>query len=78
LRIEVLDFLYTLVRLTKPERVLETGTWLGRSATAIASALRANGIGYLVTIELNGEAGGGRKVRLYKGQCSWAQSPLAA
>ena len=54
--IEVLDFLYTLVRLTKPQRVLETGTWLGRSAIAIASALRDNGIGHLVTIELNGEA----------------------
>jgi predicted O-methyltransferase YrrM/glycosyltransferase involved in cell wall biosynthesis len=54
--IEVLDFLYTLVRLTKPERVLETGTWFGRSAIAIASALRDNGIGHLVTIELNGEA----------------------
>jgi glycosyltransferase involved in cell wall biosynthesis len=54
--IEVLDFLYTLVRLTKPQRVLETGTWLGRSAIAIASALRDNGIGHLVTIELNREA----------------------
>ena len=54
--VEVLDFLYTLVRLTKPQRVLETGTWLGRSAIAIASALRDNGIGHLVTIELNGEA----------------------
>jgi glycosyltransferase involved in cell wall biosynthesis/protein-L-isoaspartate O-methyltransferase len=54
--IEVLDFLYTLVRLTKPQRVLETGTWLGRSAIAIASALRDNGIGHLVTIESNGEA----------------------
>jgi predicted O-methyltransferase YrrM len=51
-----LDFLYTLVRLIKPQRVLETGTWLGRSAIAIASALRDNGIGHLFTIELNGEA----------------------
>jgi hypothetical protein len=54
--IEVLDFFYTLVRLTKPQRVLETGTWLGRSAIAIASALRDNGIGNLVTIEVNAEA----------------------
>ena len=54
--IEVLDFLYTLVRLIKPERVLETGTWLGRSAIAIASALRDNGVGHLVTIELNEQA----------------------
>jgi hypothetical protein len=53
--IEVLDFLYALVRLTKPERVLETGTWPGRSAIAIASALRDNGIGHLVTIELDGQ-----------------------
>jgi len=54
--IEVLDFLYALVRLIKPQRVLETGTWLGRSAIAIASALRDNGIGHLSTIELNREA----------------------
>jgi glycosyltransferase involved in cell wall biosynthesis len=53
--VEVLDFLYALVRLTKPDRVLETGTWFGRSAIAIAAALRDNGFGQLLTIERSDE-----------------------
>jgi predicted O-methyltransferase YrrM/glycosyltransferase involved in cell wall biosynthesis len=53
---EVLDFLYTLVRLVKPERAIETGTWLGRSAVAIGLALRDNGFGKLVSLEVDPEA----------------------
>src|SRR6266436_6207771 len=52
---EVLDFLYTLVRLVKPERAIETGTWLGRSAVAIGSAMRDSGFGKLVSLELDPE-----------------------
>jgi hypothetical protein len=52
---EVLDFLYTLVRLVKPKNALETGTWLGRSAIAIASALRDNGFGHLISLEADPE-----------------------
>jgi predicted O-methyltransferase YrrM/glycosyltransferase involved in cell wall biosynthesis len=52
---EVLDFLYALVRLIKPEHAVETGTWLGRSAVAIASALRDNGLGHLVSLESDSE-----------------------
>ncbi len=54
---EVLDLLYTLVRAIKPTRALETGTWLGRAAVAIGTALRDNGYGTLTTIELDPEAG---------------------
>ncbi len=53
---EVLDFLYALVHMVKPRSVIETGTWLGRSAIAIASALRDNGFGHATTIEINPEA----------------------
>ena len=53
--VEVLDFLYAFVRMIKPARVLETGTWFGRSAMAIASALRDNGFGHLLTIEQSNE-----------------------
>jgi hypothetical protein len=52
---EVLDFLYALVRLIKPEHAVETGTWLGRSAVAIASALRDNGFGHLISLESDSE-----------------------
>ncbi|MBV8174816.1 MAG: glycosyltransferase, partial [Verrucomicrobia bacterium] len=52
---EVIDFLYALVRMVKPECALETGTWLGRSAIAIGSALRDNGFGYLISLETDPE-----------------------
>lgn len=52
---EVLDFLYGLVRLVKPEHAIETGAWLGRSAVAIGSALRDNGIGHLSSLESDPE-----------------------
>jgi predicted O-methyltransferase YrrM len=51
---EILEFLAALVRATKPEFVLETGTHLGRSACYIADALRRNGVGRMVTLETNG------------------------
>jgi predicted O-methyltransferase YrrM len=53
--VEVLEFLNALVRMTKPDRVIETGTWFGRSAIAIASALRYSGSGHLWTMEQNDE-----------------------
>lgn len=64
--VEVLDFLYTLVRLIKPTNALETGTWLGRSAIAIASAMRDNGFGHLQTIELNDEVAAVARRRIEK------------
>jgi predicted O-methyltransferase YrrM len=53
---EVLDLLHVLVRLIKPERVLETGTWIGLSSCAIGTALVANGFGRLTTLEVNADA----------------------
>ncbi len=50
--LEVLDAIHTLVRLVKPACAIETGTWLGRSAVAIGTALRANGFGRLTTVEV--------------------------
>jgi len=38
-----------------PEHAVETGTWLGRSAVAIASALRENGFGHLISLESDSE-----------------------
>ncbi len=52
---EVVDFLHALVRLVKPVHVLETGTWIGLSASAIAMAQRANGFGRLTTLEINAD-----------------------
>jgi predicted O-methyltransferase YrrM len=52
---EVGDFLYGLVRLTKPDVCIETGTHYGDSAIQIGKALKANGRGHLSTCETSTE-----------------------
>jgi glycosyltransferase involved in cell wall biosynthesis len=54
--LETIEFLYTLIRLTKPKFVLETGTWHGTAALAMGAALRDNARGSLVSIELDTES----------------------
>jgi len=51
--IEVLDFLKSLVTTIKPQLVVETGTFIGYGAIAIAQGLKANGFGRLITIEFD-------------------------
>ena len=53
--LEVGEFLYGLVRMMKPERILETGTHQGIAASYLAAALKKNGSGHLDTIEWEGE-----------------------
>lgn len=50
---EVGEFLYSFMRLIKPNFVLETGTHQGVSSSFIASALKNNGFGVLHTHEFN-------------------------
>lgn len=45
------EFFYGLVRLVKPENVLETGTHKGVGASYIGKALKDNKLGHLTTIE---------------------------
>jgi Predicted O-methyltransferase len=49
--VETAEFLHALVRLTKPELVVEAGTGRGYAAFSIATALAENGHGRLVTFE---------------------------
>lgn len=51
--IEVLDFLKALVITTKPNLVVETGTFIGYGAIALAQGLKSNGFGRLITIEFD-------------------------
>lgn len=53
--IEYLDFWASLVGITKPELVLETGTYWGWGTVSIATALLRNGLGELHSIEMNRE-----------------------
>lgn len=51
--VEVLEFLRTLVTTTKPELVVETGTFLGISTLHIAEGLKQNGFGRVITCEFD-------------------------
>ena len=53
--VETLEFLYSLVRLLKPSLIVETGTWHGHSAVAFGKAVRQNGMGKVVTFEIDPE-----------------------
>ena len=53
---EVTEMLRALVRLTKPETVVETGAYHGRTTAAIASALELNGAGRVTTYEIDAAA----------------------
>lgn len=50
--VEVSEFLYSLVRMIKPQLALETGTHIGVSAIYIAQALENNSKGELFTFEI--------------------------
>jgi predicted O-methyltransferase YrrM len=50
--LEVLSFLYVFTLMTKPDRVLEIGTFEGESAKAMGSALQENKRGKLRTIDI--------------------------
>jgi predicted O-methyltransferase YrrM len=50
--VEVLDFLYSLVRTIKPQLIVETGTHKGLSSCYMGKALRDNGRGKLITCEV--------------------------
>jgi predicted O-methyltransferase YrrM len=53
--LEALECLAAIVRVVKPEFVLETGTNRGVSAMYLAEALRRNGRGRMVTLEINAD-----------------------
>ena len=52
---EVGEFLYGLVRMIKPQAVLETGLYKGWSGAYIAEALKENEFGHLDTIEIESQ-----------------------
>lgn len=49
---EECEFLYGLVKIVQPTSILETGTFTGCSALFMAQALKDNGHGRLVTLEI--------------------------
>lgn len=52
---EVLDFLYALVVMLKPHRLIETGCYRGHGTEALARGIRANGFGILESCDLGHE-----------------------
>ena len=44
---------YSLIRVLKPQRIVETGVWFGMSSFSILHALKRNGGGHLWSIDFN-------------------------
>ena len=73
--VEVLDFLKALVATTKPELVVETGTFSGLSTLRIAEGLRANGVGRVITCELDPKVfAAARKRFIESGLSEWIEA----
>lgn len=53
--VEVAELVGAMVRALQPEYVVETGTYVGRTAEVIGRALARNGHGWLDTLEVAGE-----------------------
>ena len=51
--VEVCEFLYSFVRILKPQSILETGTCFGISGAYLAQGCKDNGFGKVTTIEYN-------------------------
>jgi predicted O-methyltransferase YrrM len=62
--VEVLEFLRTIVTTTKPDLVVETGTFSGVSTLWIAEGLEANGRGRVITCEYDPEIYKNAKARI--------------
>jgi len=52
---EVGEFLFGLIRILKPQNILETGTYKGWSTAYMSAGLRENSFGEITTIEYNKE-----------------------
>jgi len=50
---EVNDFLYALVRLIKPQFIVETGCYMGDGTEKMAVALKHNGVGKIITCDID-------------------------
>jgi len=46
------NFLYLLIRKFKPKVIVEIGTWIGSTCFSMAQAVRKNGVGKIVTIDI--------------------------
>lgn len=62
---EVTELVAAFVRATQPEYCVETGTCFGQTAEAIGNALKANGHGHLVTLEVDAD-----KVAMARQRCT--------
>lgn len=51
--LEVAEFVAALVRMLKPQLVIESGSWLGYTTQLIGQALQANGAGSCISVEIN-------------------------
>jgi predicted O-methyltransferase YrrM len=53
--LEVLKFLRSVIILFKPSLILETGAWFADGTVALGTALKENGFGKLITLEIDAQ-----------------------
>ena len=71
---EVLEFLRTLVTTTKPDLIVETGTFSGISTLRMAEALKRNGRGKIITCEFDAVVYAKAKARIAEsGLSDWIE-----
>ena len=76
---ETLEFLYSFVRLIKPENIIEIGTFEGASAIAMGKGLKENKVGKLMTCDIKnfGQEENVNKAGLERYvECFWSAIPI--
>lgn len=76
--IEYLELVTAFVRVCKPKRALETGTFQGWGSSAIAWGLHQNGSGHLTTVDRNDCGGAAADKIKYDADWAFVQSDTLA
>jgi tetratricopeptide (TPR) repeat protein len=64
--LEVLKFLRSVIILFKPSLILETGTWFADGTVALGTALKENGFGKLITLEIDAQMAERARMKIHQ------------
>ena len=64
--LEVLNFLRSVITLFKPSLILETGAWFADGTVALGTALKENGFGKLITLEIDAQMAERARMKIHQ------------
>jgi predicted O-methyltransferase YrrM/Flp pilus assembly protein TadD len=64
--LEVLKFLRSVIILFKPSLILETGAWFADGTVALGTALKENGFGKLITLEIDEQMADRARMKIHQ------------